>query len=77
MPITVTVIISDETLSENDNQVVKDLGFAMGIDDPVNQPLSEIEDALTAWTKRRIEAERNRGAELRLSSQLTNNRLFS
>lgn len=76
MPITINVVIEDEVLTANDSAAIKDIGHAMGIDDPINQPLSTIENALIAWTKRRLESERNRGRELRLTHEYENSRLF-
>ena len=77
MPITINIVLSDAVLTANDNRVIKELGHALGIDDPVNAPLQTVEDELTSWTKRRIEAERNRGSELLLSAELASNPLFS
>ena len=76
MPITVNFEISDSVLNANDNRALKELGIALGIDDPVNQPLTDIQDTLVAWVKRRIEAERNRGAELLLTSEIMSTPLF-
>jgi len=76
MPIVVNVEIADSVLTANDSKVIKELGSALGIDDPVNQPLQEIEDALTSWVKQKIEAERNRGGDQLLASERTSTPLF-
>ena len=76
MPITINVVITDDVLTANDSAAIKDIGHAMGINDPVNQPLGDIENALVAWTKRKLETERNRGRELRLAHEYENSRLF-
>lgn len=76
MPITINIEIADSVLTANDNKVIKELGHALGIDDPVNMPLQDLEDALVAWIKRKVEAERNRGGEQLLASERTSIPLF-
>lgn len=76
MDVTVTVTLTDATLTANDNTVLLELGKALNLEDPVNMDRGDFQAALAAWVERRIEAERNRGAELLLSEQLSANPLF-
>jgi len=74
--ITINIVLTDAMLSANDNEIIKELGAALGIDDPASQPRVILQDALINWVKKRIKAERSRGSELLLSERLTGNPLF-